>query len=190
MLLTSCLDNICRVWCETIEQGQDQQQIRVPVRKQSHSMCLRHLQQRARKLPHTKDERSSDPLRKFLLVSSLHFHIAAVINPLNDIPMLSSLGPFDCNKSSFVLHWLNNKEIQFTMAAEQCLGSATSAMEVHSVSVSDDSSEGSQQDDSEYDILAPSDDDQLSSAATDEKLESKEGCTLPDVVYVIVCRNW
>lgn len=165
MLLTSCLDNICRIWCETIDQFQEQKLL-APVKRPSQFMCLRHLQQRAKKLPNTKDENSLDPLNKFVLASSLHFHLAAVINPLNDLPMLSSLSPFDCNKSSFVLHWLNNKEMQFTMAAEECLGAATSALEVESVS--DDSSVNSQHEDSDYDILAPSDSEVLN-AETDLK---------------------
>ncbi|XP_028268952.1 dmX-like protein 1 isoform X2 [Parambassis ranga] len=52
-----------------------------------------------------------------------HFHIAASINPATDIPLLpsiSSLSAVDDDEpgSLFTVHWLNNKELHFTLAME------------------------------------------------------------------------
>ena len=99
---------------------------------------------------------SADPLLRYQLCSTLQFHVAAAVNALSDIPILSSLDSISSeNHSSFVLHWLNNKEIQFTMAAESCLGAPVLALEVESMDISEDSSIT----DSEAEILVPSDDD-------------------------------
>lgn len=98
---------------------------------------------------------------RYQLSSSLQFHVAAAVNALSDIPILSSLDSITSGShSSFVLHWLNNKEIQFTMAAESCLGAPVLALEVQSVDVSDDSSII----DSEAELLVPSDEDILNSS--------------------------
>ncbi|TDH12947.1 hypothetical protein EPR50_G00052370 [Perca flavescens] len=52
-----------------------------------------------------------------------HFHIAASINPATDIPLLpsiSSLNAVDDEEPGgpFTVHWLNNKELHFTLAME------------------------------------------------------------------------
>ncbi|XP_026044529.1 dmX-like protein 1 isoform X2 [Astatotilapia calliptera] len=52
-----------------------------------------------------------------------HFHIAASINPATDIPLLpsiSSLNAVDDEEPGgpFSVHWLNNKELHFTLAME------------------------------------------------------------------------
>ncbi|KAM4575859.1 dmX-like protein 1 isoform 2-T2 [Odontesthes bonariensis] len=52
-----------------------------------------------------------------------HFHIAASINPATDIPLLpsiSSLSAVDDDEPGgpFIVHWLNNKELNFTLAME------------------------------------------------------------------------
>ena len=179
VLLTSCADNICRIWCETIKQGEHQEPSSISVKS---GKCHRHQEQ----------SKTSDPFVRYQLESSLKFHIAAVVDPQNDIPLLSSLGSFSIStdsSSSFVLHWLNNKEIQFTVAAEVCLGAPILALEVQSVDVSEDSSISSK--DSEYDLLVASDDNDL-----DQNEEGKVSCfalllctkvhytsTLPYIVY-------
>ena len=159
VLLTSCADNICRIWCETIKQGEHQEPSSISVKS---GKCHRHQEQ----------SKTSDPFVRYQLESSLKFHIAAVVDPQNDIPLLSSLGSFSIStdsSSSFVLHWLNNKEIQFTVAAEVCLGAPILALEVQSVDVSEDSSISSK--DSEYDLLVASDDNDL-----DQNEEGKVSC--------------
>ena len=64
----------------------------------------------------------------------LHFHLSGTINALTDIPLVPSLngqvksgsdqtGPSgdDKTKHNFVLHWLNNKEMEFTVQAEKIM---------------------------------------------------------------------
>ncbi len=72
----------------------------------------------------------------------LHFHLAATINAASDIPLVPHLGGASSSMASggptaargsaggggtgrsrhnFVLHWLNNKEMQFTMEAESIM---------------------------------------------------------------------
>ena len=55
--------------------------------------------------------------------SGMHFHLAATINALTDIPLVPAM-----NSSSnsgvvhkFSLHWLNNKEIYFSLETEKIL---------------------------------------------------------------------
>ncbi|XP_069736631.1 dmX-like protein 1 isoform X4 [Phaenicophaeus curvirostris] len=52
-----------------------------------------------------------------------HFHIAASINPATDIPLLPSitslsLGENEEKSGPFIVHWLNNKELHFTLSME------------------------------------------------------------------------
>lgn len=50
----------------------------------------------------------------------LHFHLAASVNAETDIPLVPSIS--FCNpKPAFVLHWLDNKEMHFSMQAESLL---------------------------------------------------------------------
>lgn len=54
----------------------------------------------------------------------LHFHLAASVNAETDIPLVPSISY--CNpKPAFVLHWLDNKEMQFSMRAEALLEELT-----------------------------------------------------------------
>lgn len=47
----------------------------------------------------------------------LHFHLAASVNAETDIPLVPSISY--CNpRPAFVLHWLDNKEMQFSLQAE------------------------------------------------------------------------
>uniref|UniRef100_A0A0P5RMU8 DmX protein 2 n=1 Tax=Daphnia magna TaxID=35525 RepID=A0A0P5RMU8_9CRUS len=52
--------------------------------------------------------------------NGLHFHLAATINAQTDIPLVPSLGG-SANDKGFVVHWLNNKEMHFTLQAEYIL---------------------------------------------------------------------
>uniref|UniRef100_A0A8C5MH23 Dmx like 1 n=1 Tax=Leptobrachium leishanense TaxID=445787 RepID=A0A8C5MH23_9ANUR len=52
-----------------------------------------------------------------------HFHIAASINPATDIPLLPSISSMSLNEQEeksgpFVVHWLNNKELHFSLSME------------------------------------------------------------------------
>uniref|UniRef100_A0A8C9ZV57 Dmx like 1 n=1 Tax=Sander lucioperca TaxID=283035 RepID=A0A8C9ZV57_SANLU len=63
-----------------------------------------------------------------------HFHIAASINPATDIPLLpsiSSLSAVDDEEPGgpFTVHWLNNKELNFTLAMEVFLQQLRGSLE-------------------------------------------------------------
>uniref|UniRef100_A0A670XYV1 Dmx like 1 n=1 Tax=Pseudonaja textilis TaxID=8673 RepID=A0A670XYV1_PSETE len=74
-------------------------------------------------LPHQQDPHvvhRNSPLQSNALC---HFHIAASINPATDIPLLPSIMSLSLNESEeksgpFVVHWLNNKELHFTLSME------------------------------------------------------------------------
>ncbi|XP_062985562.1 dmX-like protein 1 isoform X1 [Elgaria multicarinata webbii] len=74
-------------------------------------------------LPHQQDPHEvhrNTPLQSNALC---HFHIAASINPATDIPLLPSIMSLSLNESEeksgpFVVHWLNNKELHFTLSME------------------------------------------------------------------------
>ncbi|KAM9810580.1 dmX-like protein 1 [Neosynchiropus ocellatus] len=66
-----------------------------------------------------------------------HFHIAASINPATDIPLLpsiSSLNGVDDDEPGglFTVHFLNNKELHFTLAMEVFLQQLRDNLEQHS----------------------------------------------------------
>ncbi|KAM8719971.1 hypothetical protein ACLKA7_006087 [Drosophila subpalustris] len=56
----------------------------------------------------------------------MHFHLAASINAETDIPLVPSMQTSDpSNQNVFILHWLNNKEMHFTLQAEAILQELT-----------------------------------------------------------------
>ncbi|XP_052281684.1 dmX-like protein 2 isoform X4 [Dreissena polymorpha] len=77
-------------------------------------------------MPSLSSISSSHDFHKFCvhqngLVPSIHFHLAASINPETDIPLAPTLGRKAGGEHTFQLHWLNNKELQFTMESEKIL---------------------------------------------------------------------
>lgn len=50
----------------------------------------------------------------------MHFHLAASINAETDIPLVPKISHCTA-KPAFVLHWLDNKEMHFTIQAELLL---------------------------------------------------------------------
>ncbi|KAI3372724.1 hypothetical protein L3Q82_023186 [Scortum barcoo] len=89
--------------------------------------CLPHHQ--SRHYNHKKSS-SSTPHANALC----HFHIAASINPATDIPLLpsiSSLNSVDDEEPGgpFTVHWLNNKELHFTLAMEVFLQQLRGSLE-------------------------------------------------------------
>lgn len=75
-------------------------------------------------LPHNQSRHCNHRKSKMPHANALcHFHIAASINPATDIPLLpsiSSLSSVDDEEPGglFTVHWLNNKELQLTLAME------------------------------------------------------------------------
>uniref|UniRef100_A0AAQ4RHA1 Dmx like 1 n=1 Tax=Gasterosteus aculeatus aculeatus TaxID=481459 RepID=A0AAQ4RHA1_GASAC len=133
VLLTCCKDSVCRLWAETLlpgdgllsgyhnnhASGQHESlhgSFYRDVLQPSMTGCLPHNQSRH---DSHKRSRSSMPHANALC----HFHIAASINPATDIPLLpsiSSLSSVDDEEPGgpFTVHWLNNKELHFTLAME------------------------------------------------------------------------
>lgn len=162
MLVTSCLDNICRIWVETIlpDDGLVNMNQFDPLASQNPKFRThRHKHRFMQRLKHMKTcfhirrhAKSQGPsLGKFSnefgvgtiptlpstysvhdfhsygfhgtgVTPALHFHIAASINAETDIPLVPSMQSNDPSfQPNFVLHWLNNKEMYFTMQAENLL---------------------------------------------------------------------
>ncbi|XP_058022734.1 dmX-like protein 1 isoform X7 [Ahaetulla prasina] len=152
VLLTSCKDNICRLWAETLlpndsllyEGGYNHWPEPVKLNnfkrnasskesmKNALELNLRPFRRGRRRsialahtgyLPHQQDPHvvhRNSPLQSNALC---HFHIAASINPATDIPLLPSIMSLSLNESEeksgpFVVHWLNNKELHFTLSME------------------------------------------------------------------------
>ena len=164
MLVTSCLDNICRIWSETIlpEDGivsmsqldpnaAHNSKFRTHRQKARFVQRFRHMRQSfaARRVVKESVSSSSsckpDPVANLPSTFSvhefhnygfqgtgispgLHFHLSGTINALTDIPLVPSIVESKNSKSErrsggqhFVLHWMNNKEMQFTAQAEKIM---------------------------------------------------------------------
>ncbi|XP_064608806.1 dmX-like protein 2 isoform X2 [Liolophura sinensis] len=154
MLVTSCKDNICRIWSETIlpDDGlvnleqldpsfvhdpkfhthRHKKRFMHRLRHIRHSIHKRKKQTRVgppnvMSLPSITSSASIHDFHKFGfhqsgLAPSFHFHLAASINPETDIPLLPTVGGRGhIVETDFRLHWLNNKELQFSMEAETIL---------------------------------------------------------------------
>uniref|UniRef100_A0A4X2KZ65 Dmx like 1 n=1 Tax=Vombatus ursinus TaxID=29139 RepID=A0A4X2KZ65_VOMUR len=109
-----------------------------------------------------------------------HFHIAASINPATDIPLLPSitslsLGENEEKSGPFVVHWLNNKELHFTLSMEVFL----QQLRKKSNQVDGKSDEGNETDDGVDDLKAVPEKRELSS----EKNIPSSGCVpLPSAI--------
>ena len=156
VLATSCVDNICRLWSETILPDDgivSMQQLdpaaaqdikfRTHRQKTRFIQRFRHLRQSfaARKLGKMSNAGSRpDPIASLPSTYSihefhnysfqgsgispgLHFHLAATINALTDIPLVPAMNRGDSNANSqhFILHWMNNKEMEFSCQAEKMM---------------------------------------------------------------------
>ncbi|XP_029686148.1 dmX-like protein 1 isoform X2 [Takifugu rubripes] len=76
-----------------------------------------------------------------------HFHIAASINPATDIPLLPSISSLSCGDDEepgglFTVHWLNNKELHFTLAMEVFLQQLQGSLEQQNESSQEDDEDG------------------------------------------------
>ncbi|XP_041465630.1 LOW QUALITY PROTEIN: dmX-like protein 2 [Lytechinus variegatus] len=148
VLVTSCRDNICRLWCETLlpdttsSKGTSKYSKHVENTKEHTNTATKrpnfslNIKPRKKKkqvehaipLPSQKKEHElhryyhGKVQRNGLGGNPLHFHIAATINPNTDIPLLPAIGTMTKGSApNFVVNWLNNKELQFTLAAETLL---------------------------------------------------------------------
>ncbi|XP_069043344.1 dmX-like protein 1 isoform X6 [Lepisosteus oculatus] len=89
-------------------------------------------------LPHQQDRHQAHRTNASLHANALcHFHIAASINPATDIPLLPSISSLivdDTEEQSgpFVVHWLNNKELHFSLSMEVFLQQLRMSLEQQS----------------------------------------------------------
>lgn len=169
MIVTSCLDNICRIWIETVlpDDGlinmtqfdplaSQNPKFRTQRHKHRFMQRLKHMKTCFHIRRHVKTESgmvnyqpntitdtfhgpipslpSSCSVHDFHsygfhgtgMAPGMHFHLAASINAETDIPLVPSMHSSDSsNQNSFILHWLNNKEINFSLQAEAILQELT-----------------------------------------------------------------
>ncbi|XP_065730509.1 dmX-like protein 1 isoform X4 [Phocoena phocoena] len=108
-------------------------------------------------LPHQQDPHHvhrNTPLHANALC---HFHIAASINPATDIPLLPSITSLSLSENEeksgpFVVHWLNNKELHFSLSMEVFLQQLRKSFEQPSSEMSvEDSNQADVKSDEEID---------------------------------------
>ncbi|KAK5649288.1 hypothetical protein RI129_000317 [Pyrocoelia pectoralis] len=164
MLVTSCKDNICRLWVETVlpEDGlvnlsQLDPQAHHPkfrthrhkhrfMQRLKHMKTCFHIRRHAKQYTHGFGN-ASTPIptlpstysvhdfhsygyRGTGVTPGLHFHLAASVNAETDIPLVPSIS-FCSPSPAFVLHWLNNKEMHFSLQAESLLEELTRKVVEH-----------------------------------------------------------
>ncbi|PSN54281.1 hypothetical protein C0J52_06978 [Blattella germanica] len=164
MLVTSCRDNICRVWVETVlpDDGlvnmnqfdplaTQNPKFRTHRHKHRFMQRLKHMKTCFHIRRHAKHQQNQgnnllgtgSPIPTLPSTYSvhdfhsygyhgtgvtpgLHFHLAASINAETDIPLVPSLVTGDPEREpNFILHWLNNKEMHFSLQAENILQELT-----------------------------------------------------------------
>ncbi|XP_072421197.1 dmX-like protein 2 isoform X1 [Chiloscyllium punctatum] len=150
VLLTSCQDGVCRLWAETLLPDDSllggqvtESTISTSTSNLPHSGSqkdkIQHALETIHHLKHLRSRRRSSVLAAQIevLPSQLeshevhrqishyvnalcHFHIAASINPITDIPPALAGTAFNIEEGggNFVVHWLNNKELHFTSSME------------------------------------------------------------------------
>uniref|UniRef100_A0A3B4BDC8 RAVE complex protein Rav1 C-terminal domain-containing protein n=1 Tax=Periophthalmus magnuspinnatus TaxID=409849 RepID=A0A3B4BDC8_9GOBI len=154
VLLTCCKDSVCRLWAETLLPGdtlqsgphnnhkgaqhRDTQSYASPSRKKClHSSIYRDVIHPSLTscLPHNQNRHCNHRKANYLPHANAlcHFHIAASINPATDIPLLPSISSLSSDDDEsgglFTVHWLNNKELQFTLAMEVFLQQLRASLE-------------------------------------------------------------
>ncbi|CRK90097.1 CLUMA_CG003815, isoform A [Clunio marinus] len=176
MLVTSCLDNICRIWVETVlpDDGlvnmnqfdplaSQNPKFRTHRHKHRFMQRLKHMKTCFHIRRHAKHHAATGisgmaagfgglgtangfgqpPIPTLPSTYSvhdfhsygyhgtgvtpgLHFHLAASINAETDIPLVPSMQTNDpASQPNFILHWLNNKEMHFSLQAESIMQDMT-----------------------------------------------------------------
>ncbi|CAD7688003.1 unnamed protein product [Nyctereutes procyonoides] len=122
-------------------------------------------------LPHQQDPHHVHRNAPLHANALCHFHIAASINPATDIPLLPSITSLSLSENNeksgpFVVHWLNNKELHFTLSMEVFLQQLRKSFE-------QPSSEASVEDSNQADVKS---DEEMDDGVDDLKInhEKKE----------------
>lgn len=162
MLVTSCRDNICRLWVQTllpedglvnlsqleglsnyvVPRAQTQRHRQKIMQRIKQMKSLSQFKKRQQvtaveecapngAIPTLPSTFSVHDFHSFgiygtAMAPGLHFHLTASINAETDIPLVPSLsananGAVSTMRPSFVIHWLNNKDMFFTQSAEKIL---------------------------------------------------------------------
>lgn len=125
VLLTSCSDDVCRIWTETVKYKPSHHCyenkgsiVNDLLRKERAESDLKQ-----KTTNHMRIDEKINSQQSYHLVSMYHFHLAAVINPSTDIALLSTIPNQSIFGRSFQLQWLNNKEVALTTAVEAIFAS-------------------------------------------------------------------
>ncbi|XP_048383976.2 dmX-like protein 1 isoform X5 [Stegostoma tigrinum] len=178
VLLTCCKDNVCRLWAETLlpsdtllsgeghtqwsesvfstnnlkRNASNREKLNIRsfrIGRRRSSGLIAH----SGYLPHQQDAHEVHRNSPLHANSLCHFHIAASINPATDIPLLPSITSLSLSENEetngpFVVHWLNNKELHFTLSMEVFLQQLRRNLEQQSPeSVADDGQMAGKSDD-------------------------------------------
>jgi len=185
VLLTSCADNVCRIWAETVKQRPLHSSSSASFHNQTKQLeTLNELEVSKDVLPRDSsvslvdldahvDQKINASFHRYHVISMYHFHLASVINPKEDIALLSTIPTGSVFGKSFQLQWLNNKEIQFTTSYELLINDQVSNGKEHS---RDDSSLAEE----DYTILGGMEFDGEMEANEDTIVEEKDDSTHAD----------
>lgn len=122
VLLTSCVDNVCRLWSETVKYKPSHHNLTTE-RPQTYETGKSNFTSGNKSNMEPYADEKFHFHQRYHLVSMFHFHLAAVINPSSDIALLSTIPVSSIFGRSFQLEWLNNKEVQLTTAVEAMFAS-------------------------------------------------------------------
>ena len=158
ILVTNCMDNICRIWSETLLPDDGlicMQQLDPAAAQDPHFRAHRQKQRFIQRLKHMRQSFTARKLSKAAAADltgvqdpiptlpstysihdfhnfsfqgtgispGLHFHLSATINATTDIPLVPTMTSDEDGVVShkFGLHWLNNKEMFFSLEAGKIL---------------------------------------------------------------------
>ncbi|XP_036759131.2 dmX-like protein 1 isoform X7 [Manis pentadactyla] len=129
-------------------------------------------------MPHQQDPHHVHRNTSLHANALCHFHIAASINPATDIPLLPSITSLSLSENEeksgpFVVHWLNNKELHFTLSMEVFLQQLRKSFD-------HPSSEASAEDSNQADVKS----DEETDDGIDEKKELGGDKTVPNSSFV------
>ena len=114
VLLTSCADDVCRIWTETVKYKPSHHSTEKKQGKSIDELLRKERAESDLKQKTANQMRLDEKIhaqQHYHLVSMFHFHLAAVINPITDIALLSAIPNQSIFGRSFQLQWLNNKEV-------------------------------------------------------------------------------
>jgi len=114
VLISSCQDQICRIWCETKQPVSRLLRFESTTKSWSRSGQRKGVSGGSEISEFPSLEISfQNPAHDFNIHQDVrHFHIASSINPIADIPLLPSFsgpGQGSYSVATFTVHWLNNK---------------------------------------------------------------------------------